>query len=126
VKFGFNLTAFEHSVILHKPDDDLSFYLLTPTDSRTLDCLLLFEVWIIFSSGHSTAIELYDSVVALANPEPSSLPPGWAHARFNGNLDSNKRYQGKWTVLDERGYEYVVEVQKEKRVLVKVRDVKTS
>ena len=51
------------------------------------------------------------------------------HARFNGNLDTNKRYQsqeGKWTVLDERGYEYVVELQKEKRVLVKVRDLKAS
>ena len=116
-------------MILPKPDTDLSFYLLTPTDSRTVDCLLLFEVWIIFSSGQPTAIELYDSVPVLANPKPSSLPPGWAHARFNGNLDTNKRYQsqeGKWTVLDERGYEYVVELQKEKRALVKVRDVKAS
>jgi hypothetical protein len=74
--------------------------------------MLLNEVWIILTNGHPTAIALSGAIQVLASSETSVLPPGWANARFNGNLDTNKRYHsqgGKWMVLDERGYEYVVE-----------------
>ena len=113
MKIGFPVVAFEHSVILHKPDSDLSFYLLSPTDSRTIDSMLLNEVWIILTNGHPTAIALSGPIQVIASSsDPSCLPPAWANARFNGNLDTNKRYHsqgGKWMILDERGCEYVVE-----------------
>ena len=129
VKINFNIAAFEHSVILHKPESKSSFYLLSPTVSRNLDSMVLYEAWIIFTNEHPSGISLKAPIYLFASSVPHTLPPRWAHARFNGNLDTNKRYnsqEGKWMILDERGYEYVVEVQQEKRALVKVRDVKAS
>ena len=77
--------------------------------------MLLNEVSIILTTGHPTAISLSEPILVLASCDLSSIPAGWAHARFNDNLDTNKRYHsqsGKWTILDERGYEYVVEISK--------------
>jgi hypothetical protein len=75
--------------------------------------MLLYEVWITLTKEHPSAITLSEPIPVLASSsETSVLPPGWANARFNGNLDTNKRYHsqgGKWMILDERGYEYVVE-----------------
>jgi hypothetical protein len=50
--------TFDHSVILHKPDSDLIFNLLSPTESRTIEYMLLYEVNINLSDGHPTSIAL--------------------------------------------------------------------